>query len=68
MLKSCLQILKEFYDYPAFSGFLKEAASISESKVIQGRFVAERITQQKIKIPQEFEDVINSVAKLARVI
>ena len=53
---------------PGFQRFLEEAASISESKVIQGRFVAERITQQKIKIPQEFEDVINSVAKLARVI
>jgi len=47
---------------------LNDATSVSDSKVIQGRFVAEKIIQQKMKIPQEFAGPINNVAELASVI
>jgi putative ATP-dependent endonuclease of OLD family len=45
-----------------YGELLKKAQSISESKVTCGRFVAQEIVKQNSKIPQEFIDVIASVA------
>jgi putative ATP-dependent endonuclease of OLD family len=47
-----------------FGKFLKEASSISRSKVIQGRIVAEKIIKQEEAIPSEFVDVIRSLENL----
>lgn len=45
-----------------YDKFLKEARKVSgrkKSKVVCGRYVAEKITQNKLEIPKEFQDVIN---------
>ncbi len=48
-----------------FGEVLREASSISRSKAIQGRFVAERILAESNRVPSEFVKVINAVKKLA---
>ena len=47
-----------------FQDALQEAAAISDSKVIQGIFVAEKIIQLGKKVPLELEAVINDVKEL----
>jgi len=49
-----------------YEKFLKEARKISgrkKSKVICGRYVAEKIAEDNLKVPKEFRDVINHIVK-----
>jgi predicted ATP-dependent endonuclease of OLD family len=49
-----------------YQGFLKEGRKLAgrkKSKVICGRYVAEKIIEKKLKIPKEFCDVIDSIVK-----
>jgi len=40
---------------------LKEAETISDSKVTRGRFVAQEILKQNLEVPKEFVDVIDAI-------
>jgi predicted ATP-dependent endonuclease of OLD family len=47
-----------------YNKLLKEANSIADSKVIQGRIVAEQIVEKRDEIPKDFARVIYAVKKL----
>lgn len=54
-----------------YAKFLREARKLSgrkKSKVICGRYAAERIVVNKMKIPKEFCDVIDLIVKRARMV
>lgn len=49
-----------------YEKFIREARRLAgrkHSKVISGRYVAEKIVENKLKIPKEFQDVINHIVK-----
>lgn len=48
-----------------YENLLKEAESISDSKVTRGRYVAEKVIRDNLEVPEEFQDVIDAI--MARV-